>query len=158
MLCLLLTYSTVNQQLCLWTYPLFFGFPSHLDHHRGQSRVPCALQSLIISYLFYTSCSFSVASVVSDSVTLWNVAHQAPLSMDFSRQEYWAGCHAPLQGTFFTQGSNLGLLHWRQILYCLSHQGTLYIVVYKIPASYPFPYWYPYLCYLCLMSLFLLCR
>ena len=23
--------------------------------------------------------------------TLWTVAHQAPLSMDFSRQEYWSG-------------------------------------------------------------------
>ena len=24
-------------------------------------------------------------------VTLWTVAHQAPLSMGFSRQEYWSG-------------------------------------------------------------------
>ena len=23
--------------------------------------------------------------------TLWTVAHQAPLSMEFSRQEYWSG-------------------------------------------------------------------
>ena len=23
--------------------------------------------------------------------TLWTVAHQAPLSMGFSRQEYWSG-------------------------------------------------------------------
>ena len=30
-------------------------------------------------------------SVVSDSVTPWNVACQAPLSMGFSRQEYWGG-------------------------------------------------------------------
>ena len=28
-------------------------------------------------------------SVMSDSATLWTVAHQAPLSMGFSRQEYW---------------------------------------------------------------------
>ena len=34
------------------------------------------------------------------------------------------GCHALLQGIFPTQGSNLGLLHFRQILYCLSHQGS----------------------------------
>ena len=32
------------------------------------------------------------------------------------------GCHALLQGIFPTQG--LGLLHCRQILYCLSHQGS----------------------------------
>ena len=30
-------------------------------------------------------------SVVSDSATLWTVAHQAPRSMGFSRQEYWIG-------------------------------------------------------------------
>ena len=32
-----------------------------------------------------------VTSVVSDSVTAWTVAHQAPLSMEFPRQEYWSG-------------------------------------------------------------------
>ena len=30
-------------------------------------------------------------SVVSDSATAWAVACQAPLSMEFSRQEYWSG-------------------------------------------------------------------
>ena len=34
------------------------------------------------------------------------------------------GCHALLQGNFLTQGSNPGLLHRRQILYHLSHQGS----------------------------------
>ena len=34
------------------------------------------------------------------------------------------GCHALLQGIFPTQRSNLGLLHGRQILYRLSHQGS----------------------------------
>ena len=29
-------------------------------------------------------------SVMSDSAALWTVAHQAPLSMGFSRQEYWS--------------------------------------------------------------------
>jgi len=32
------------------------------------------------------------------------------------------GCHSFLQGIFLTQRSNSGLLHCRQILYCLSHQ------------------------------------
>ena len=46
---------------------------------------------------------------------LWIVAHHTPLSMGFSRQKYWSGCHFLLQGIFPTQGSNLGLLcllHW----------------------------------------------
>ena len=30
-------------------------------------------------------------SVVSDSVIPWTVAHQAPLSLDFSKQEYGSG-------------------------------------------------------------------
>ena len=34
------------------------------------------------------------------------------------------GCHALLQGIFRTQGSNPGLLHYGQILYNLSHQGS----------------------------------
>ena len=29
------------------------------------------------------------------SVTLWTVAHQAPLSMGFSRPEYWSGLPFP---------------------------------------------------------------
>ena len=35
-------------------------------------------------------------------------------------------CHFLLQGIFLTQGLNLGLLNCRQILYCLSHQGSPY--------------------------------
>ena len=30
-------------------------------------------------------------SVMSNSATPWSIAHQAPLSMGFSRQEYWSG-------------------------------------------------------------------
>ena len=52
------------------------------------------------------------------------VAHQAPLSMEFSRQEYWSGLPFSSPGIFPTQGLNLGLLHCRQILYHLSHQGS----------------------------------
>ena len=44
--------------------------------------------------------------------------------MEFSRQEYWSGLPLPSQVNFPTQGSNLGLLHYRQILYSLSHQGN----------------------------------
>ena len=37
------------------------------------------------------------------------------------------GRHSLLQGIFPKQGSNLGPLHCRQILYCLSHQGSMQI-------------------------------
>ena len=49
-------------------------------------------------------------SVVSNSAIPWTAAHQAPLSMGFSRQEAGVGCHFLLQGIFLTQGSNL---HWQ---------------------------------------------
>jgi len=44
-------------------------------------------------------------------------------------------CYALLQGIFPTQGSNPGLLHCRQILYQLSHQGSPRIVEW---VAYPF--------------------
>ena len=49
--------------------------------------------------------------------------------MGFSRQEYWSGLSFPSlgdlpKGIFPTQGSNPGLLHCRQMLYPLSHQGS----------------------------------
>ena len=37
-------------------------------------------------------------SPVQVFVTLWTVAHQAPLSMGFSRQEYWGRLPYPPQG------------------------------------------------------------
>ena len=65
-------------------------------------------------------------SVVSDFATPWQtVAHQAPLSMGFSRQEYWSRCHALLQGIFSTQGLNLCLLHWQADFSPLSYLGSL---------------------------------
>ena len=41
----------------------------------------------------------SLFSHVRFFATLWSVVHQAPLSMGFSRQEYWNGLHF-LQGIF----------------------------------------------------------
>ena len=37
----------------------------------------------------------SVTSVVSDSAAPWTEARQVPLSMKFSRQEYWSGLPCP---------------------------------------------------------------
>ena len=39
------------------------------------------------------------------------------------------GCHSLLQGIFPTQGLNAGLLHSRQILNHLSHEGSPHLVV-----------------------------
>ena len=63
------------------------------------------------------------------------IAHQAPISMEFSRQEYCSGVAIPLQGIFPTQGLKLGLLHCRQILYCLSHRGSPVLLLLTIKTS-----------------------
>ena len=51
-------------------------------------------------FAWSTACVHAcwVASVVSDSVTLWTVACQAPLSMGFYRPEYWSGLQCPPPG------------------------------------------------------------
>ena len=46
---------------------------------------------------------------------------------DFPGKSTGVGCHFFLQRIFPTQGSNPGLLHCRQTLYHLSHQGSLII-------------------------------
>ena len=57
--------------------------------------------------------------------TPWTVAYQAPQSMGFPGKSTGVGCHFLLQGIIPTQGSNLGLLHCRQMLYHLNYQGSL---------------------------------
>ena len=58
-------------------------------------------------------CVLSHFSHVRLFATLWTVARQAPLSMEFSRQNTGVDCHALLQGMFPSQGSNPGLLRWQ---------------------------------------------
>ena len=54
----------------------------------------------------------------------WTVAHQAPLSREFSKQNTVVGCHSLWPGSFPTRGLNPGLLYYKQTLYPLSHQGN----------------------------------
>ena len=54
---------------------------------------------------------------------------------DFPGKNTRVGCHALLQGSFPTQGSNPGLSHCRWILYHLSHQGSRRILGW---IAYPF--------------------
>ena len=56
-------------------------------------------------------------------VAPWTVAHQAPLCMEVSRQEYWSGLPFPSPG----DRPNPGLLHFRQTLYHLRDLGHSYI-------------------------------
>ena len=58
-----------------------------------------------------------VHSVVFDTfATPWTAAHWAPLSKEFSRQEYWSALPFPISGDHLNPGINLhllGLLSWQ---------------------------------------------
>ena len=60
-------------------------------------------------------------------VTLWTVARQAPLSMGFSRQEYWSGLPCPPPGDLPDAGIEpefpAAPALWEDSL-PLSHQGS----------------------------------
>ena len=58
------------------------------------------------------------------SVTPWTVVHQAPLSMGFSRQEYWGGLPCPSPGALPDPGIKPGtpVLQVNSLL--LSHLGS----------------------------------
>ena len=82
----------------------------------------------------YMIISFMVKSVsrsiVSDSiVTLRTVTRQVPLSMGFSRQEYWSGLTCPSPGDLPNPGIEPRSPAYRQILYQLSHQGSPFFMV-----------------------------
>ena len=61
---------------------------------------------------------------MSDSfLTPWTVARQAPLSMEFSRQEYRSELPFSSPGDVPNPGLNLGLLHYRCILYWATREA-----------------------------------
>ena len=65
--------------------PVFLGFTRFLYSQIS----PPGLNSVWVYYLLYRVRLFA---------TLWTVAHKAPLSMEFSRQEYWGGLPFPSPG------------------------------------------------------------
>ena len=77
-------------------------------------------------YIHVGVCMLSHFSPVWRLVTLWTVAHQALLSMEFSRQEYWSGLPCPPPGD--PPDPDWGIKPMfpalQQILYPLSHLGS----------------------------------
>ena len=67
----------------------------------------------IMDYYYTIMCVLSRLNYVRLFATLWNVARQAPLSIWFSRQEYWRRLTCPPLGIFPTKGSNPHLFTWQ---------------------------------------------
>ena len=95
------------------------------------AQVICDLCVVLCDMMLFFSCfrflqqnSKPMGLVICLFTHPHKVPQQAPLCMGFSRQEYWSGLLFLLQGIFPTQDSNPCLLHCRQILYRLSHEGS----------------------------------
>ena len=90
------------------------------------------MQSVFMTYIFPDSNMMAdeqmyMCSVTHSCPTLatsWTIAHQAPLSMEFFRQEYWSALPFPVSGIFSTQRSNPCLLHWQADSLSLCHMGS----------------------------------
>ena len=54
---------------------------------------------------------FNHSVVFNSFATPWTVAHQAPLSMGFCRQEYWSGLPFPPPGNISDPGIKPGVSH-----------------------------------------------
>ena len=81
---------------------------------------PETITTLLISYvLCFVTQSYSTLCDPKDCSPPGFSVHG-----DSPGKNTGVGYHALLQGIFPTQGSNPGLLHCRQILYCLSHQES----------------------------------
>ena len=76
-------------------------------------RITCAVLLCLVIQSCLTLCDSMDYSLPSSSVL-----------GDSPGKNIRVDCHALLQGIFPTQELNPGLLHCRQILYCLSHQGN----------------------------------
>ena len=96
---------------------------------------------LIISVCLKCDSESVSHSVVSDSLRPHGLQSTRLLCpWDSPGMNTRVGCHFLFQGIFLTQGLNLGLLHCRQIFYCLP-QGTLreilkYEVLQILPDKY----------------------
>ena len=93
----------------------------YLDYKYVCKQVLCDVMCVCMRvYTCVHVCVCVSHSVVCiHSAIPWTIACQAPLSMKFSRQEYWSGLPFSSPRDIPKQGLNPGLLHHRQILYHL---------------------------------------
>ena len=58
----------------------------------------CILTIVIVTYAYHIHNHMLGCAQLSNFLTPWTLAHQAPLSTGFSRQEYWNGLPCPPPG------------------------------------------------------------
>ena len=105
------------------------------------SPVPGILQARTLEWVAF---SFSNAgkwkvrvkslSRVRLLATPWTAAHQAPLSMGFSRQGYWSGVPLPSPGSVLVNGK-WWFLFYANMFFSMLTSKMLFFRVFKIPSS-----------------------
>ena len=109
--------------------------------HWQAGSLPLAPPGKARMYLPVLLLLHCVASVISDSVGPYGLQPVRLLyPWDSPGKSSRVGCHTLLQEIFLTQGSNLGLLHCRQILYCcITREAHLYLCIniYSYSDSFP---------------------
>ena len=78
------------------------------------------------------ACLLNCFSHVQLYATLWTAVHQAPLSMPFSRKEYWSGLPRPPPGDLPDPGIEpMSLVSYalQAASLALSHKGCTYIYI-----------------------------
>ena len=76
-----------------------------------------------------TNCYRLVAKSCLTIATPWTIAHQVPLSMGFSRQEYWSWLPFPSQGDLPDTGIEPTSPAWQADSLPLSHLGSLHLLI-----------------------------
>ena len=110
----------LDTQLCpTLCDPIDYSPPSSSVHGILQARI---LECVAISFSKHKSWKWKWKSLshVQLFATPWTVYS----TWNSPGKNMGVGCHFLLQGVFSTQGLNPGLLHCRQILYHLHHQGS----------------------------------
>ena len=74
--------------------------------------------------------------------TPWTVACRLLCPWNSPGKNTRVGGHSLLQSIFLTQGSNLWFLHYRQILYHLSHQGSPQMTIHCLKIDITSHYWF----------------
>ena len=75
-------------------------------------------------YTFYKNLLLFGHLIMSDSVTAWTIAHQALLSIGFSRQEFWNGLPFPSPGDLHDPGTEHVSPALQVNSLSLNHQGS----------------------------------
>ena len=119
--------------------------PSVWEFQGSSTKTPISLDLMLcLPNLF--NCKIAMltnASVCAQSLShVWlfcdpmDISPPAPLSKEFSRQEYWSGLPFPPPGDLPNPGTELSLLHWQADSLPLSHLGSSNFLIFHFNLWY----------------------